>query len=31
MIFKNGQPVWRQVGVQSVSTLEAAIDAAANS
>lgn len=31
MIFKNGQPVWRQVGVQSVSTLESAIDAAANS
>jgi thioredoxin 1 len=31
MIFKNGQPVWRQVGVQSVSTLESAIDAAVNS
>ena len=30
-IGKNGQPVWRQVGVQSVSTLESAIDAAANS
>lgn len=31
MIFKNGQPVWRQVGVQSVPTLESAINAAANS
>lgn len=28
VVFKNGEPVWRQVGVQSVKTLESAIEAA---